>query len=161
MIVPNPGSGLHSLTEVMVLSETIYHKLETITNNYRPPSAVPEAVTLLKLSDEELVLFGDLNWDWLSTSASALKDLCDTLWLMQLINSQTRLNIKPMDKATLLDVILTSSPHKYSVLLELAPFFSIYKRFDEQAFLSDIDDSDPNLVCEMPDDDIAWNFFFF
>ena len=113
-IHPNPGSGLHSLTKVMVLSETIYHKLETITNNYRPPSAVPEAVTLLKLSDEELVLFGDLNWDWLSTSASKLKDLCDTLWLMQLINSQTRLNIKPMDKATLLYVILTSSPHKYS-----------------------------------------------
>ena len=33
-------------------------------------------------------------------------------------------------------------------------------RFDEQAFLRDILDSDLNLVYEMPDVDIAWDFFF-
>ena len=85
----------------------------TVVGCYRPPSAVHEAVTLLsvillKLSDKELVLFGDLNWDWLSTSSSTLKDLCDTLHLTQLINSPTRLNTKRMDKSTLLDVILTN-----------------------------------------------------
>lgn len=88
---------------------------------YRPPSALPEASTLLldslqNLSDSELILLGDLNWDWLSPSSNALKDICDVVHLTQLIQSPTRLNPKRMDKSTLLDIILTNAPHKYSAV---------------------------------------------
>ena len=152
----------------------------TVVGCYRPPSAVHEAVSLLsvlllKLSDKELFLFGDLNWDWLSTSSSMLH--ADTLHLTQLINSPTRLNTKHMDKSTLPGVILTNCPHKYSATgifcndvsdhcalacvrncnpLKTKPtnrfiFKRNYKRFDEQAFLRDIPDSDLILMYEMPD----------
>ena len=49
----------------------------TVVGCYRPPSDGQKAVTLLsdillKISDKEFVLFGELNWDWLSTSSSTL-----------------------------------------------------------------------------------------
>ena len=83
----------------------------------RPPPAVAGATALLsdflhKLPNEFIVL-GDLNWDWLSTS-SALRDICDALHLTQLVQSPTRLNPKQTDKYTLIDVILSNAPHKYS-----------------------------------------------
>ena len=89
----------------------------TVVGCYRPLSAVAGATVLLsdflhKLPNKFIVL-GDLNWDWLSTS-SALRDICDALHLTQLVQSPTRLNPKLMGKSTLIYVILTNAPHKYS-----------------------------------------------
>lgn len=160
----------------------------TVVGCYRPPSASHEAVGLLsdflhKFSDKEYVLLGDLNWDWLSTTSNSLKDICDTLNLSQLINSPTRLNSKNMDKSTLLDVILTNSPHKYSAvgifsndvsdhctvacvrnckLPKTKPRFIFkrnYKYLNEQPFAHDLYNSDLDLVCVMADVDLAWNYF--
>lgn len=89
----------------------------TVVGCYRPPSAAAGATALLsdflhKLPNEYIVL-GDLNWDWLLTS-SPLRDICDALHLTQLVQSPTCLNPKRMDKSTLIDIILTNAPHKYS-----------------------------------------------
>lgn len=158
----------------------------TVVGCYRPPLAVAGATALLfdflnKLPNEYIVL-GDLNWDWLS-STSALRDICDALHLTQLIQSPTCLNIKCMDKSTLLDVILTNAPHKYSAtgvfcndvsdhcmvacvrstkMIKTRPRFIFkrnYKCFNEQAFLHEVFHSDLNLVCLMDDVEIAWDYF--
>lgn len=135
----------------------------TVVGCYRPPSASPETTALLseilhKFSDNKLILLGDFNWDWLSTS-------------------------KHMDKSTLLDIILTNAPHKYTAvrvscndvsdhctiacvrsckLLKAKPQFIYkknYKSFNEQAFLHEVYHSDLNFVCEMADVELAWDFF--
>ena len=158
----------------------------TVVGCYCPPSAVAAATALLsdflhELSNEFIVL-GDLNWDWLLPS-SPLKDICDALNLTQLVQSPTRLNLKRMDKSTLIDVILTNSPHKYSAsgvlcndvsdhcmvacvknckMTKTKPRFIFkrnYKRINEQAFLHDIYQSDLNLVCFMDDVELAWDYF--
>lgn len=158
----------------------------TVVGCYRPPSAVAGATALLsdflnKLTNEYVVL-GDLNWDWLS-STSALRGICDALHLTQLIQSPTRLNIKCMDKSTLLDVILTNAPHKYSAtgvfcndvsdhcmvacvrntkMIKTRPRFVFkrnYKCFNEQAFLHEVFHSDLNWVYLMDDVEIAWGYF--
>lgn len=67
---------------------------------------------LHKLSDDDYVLLGDLKWDWLWTSSSSLKDICNDLNLSQLINSLTQLNPKNLDMSTLLHVTFTNSPRK-------------------------------------------------
>lgn len=51
---------------------------------YRPPSASFKATTLLSdilhsFPDSEFILLGNLNWDWLSISLNALKDICGIL----------------------------------------------------------------------------------
>ncbi len=83
---------------------------------YRTPSASSEAISLLtdmlhSWTNYDLVLMGDLNWDWLSPSSDSFKDICNSLCLDQLINSQTCLNGKDMSKSSLIDVILTNIPH--------------------------------------------------
>lgn len=58
-------------------------------------------------SDYDFVLLRDLNRHQLSKSSDLLKDICNALNLSQL-------NLKHVDKSTLLDVLLTNSPQKYS-----------------------------------------------
>ena len=66
------------------------------------------------LNFSELLLVCDLNLDWLTASSDNLKAVCDSLNLTQLINSSTRPNTKNPSKSSLLDLILTNAPHKYT-----------------------------------------------
>lgn len=75
---------------------------------YRPPSAASEAITSLtdllhNWTKSELILLGDLNWDWLSQMSDPLKGICDSLCLDQLINLPTWLNHKDLVKSYLYD----------------------------------------------------------
>ena len=83
---------------------------------YRPPSAKVESVdSLVKLmcgwGKNEMVLKGDLNWDWLSLNSEAIRGLCNILHLI--IHAVTRLNPKDISKSTFIDVIPTNNLHKY------------------------------------------------
>lgn len=69
-----------------------------------------------KLLYSEMILIGDLNWCWLKAVSDDLKMFCNSMNLTQLINSPTRPNLKCPDKSTLIDLILTNGPHKYSVV---------------------------------------------
>lgn len=42
------------------------------------------------------------------------KVLCDNLIFFQLVDSPTRPNMKSMEKSTLIDLVITNVPHKYS-----------------------------------------------
>lgn len=57
---------------------------------------------------------GDLNQDWLTSSSDQLKILCNTYNLTQIVNSVTRLNIKYPLKSSLIDLILTNTPHRFN-----------------------------------------------
>jgi hypothetical protein len=56
---------------------------------------------------------GDLNWEMFSTPAVLLSKL-DALNLKQIIKEPTRYNPKPVNMGTLIDIILTNLPSKYS-----------------------------------------------
>ena len=58
---------------------------------YRPPSAVKESLSLLanllsQLDYKEIMLLGDLNWDWLTTVSEDLKNLCISLNVTQIVD---------------------------------------------------------------------------
>ena len=59
------------------------------------------------------MLLGDLNWDMLNTSA-VLQSKLDALNLTQMINEPTRYNPKSVNTGTLIDIILTNLPSKYT-----------------------------------------------
>ena len=61
----------------------------------------------------EFVLLGDLNWDMLNTPA-VLQSKLDALDLTQIIKEPTRYNPKSVNKGTLIDIILTNWPSKYT-----------------------------------------------
>lgn len=155
---------------------------------YHPPSASSEAILLLtdmlhSWSNFDLVLMGDLNWDWLSQSSDSFKDICNSLCLEQLISSPTHLNGKSMSKSSLIDIILTNIPHVFSAigvfcndlsdhcaiscvrnfkLPKSSPRFIFkrqFKHFNEQAFLHDVYNSDLQLVSSIPDVVDAWDYF--
>lgn len=53
----------------------------TVVGCYRPPSAVKETLSSLanilsQLDYKEIVMLGDLNWDWLTTVSDDFKNLC-------------------------------------------------------------------------------------
>ena len=90
----------------------------TIIGCYRPPSAINDSVSSLtdllsKFGSSELILLGDLNWDWLSDKSINFKEVCDSLNLSQLIDSPTRINPSKPDSNSLIDIILTNAVHKY------------------------------------------------
>jgi len=62
----------------------------------------------------DTIVVGDLNWDWLRPISDAFKEQCDILNLTQLINTPTRPNPKCPEKSSLIDLILTNAPFKYS-----------------------------------------------
>lgn len=91
----------------------------TVVGCYRSPSASSEALNSISnyisgLNPGELVLVGDLNLDWLSSASDGLKTICNLLNLSQLIDSPTRPNIKYPSRSSLLDLIITNAPHKYT-----------------------------------------------
>ena len=90
----------------------------TVVGCYRPPSATKEALSSLqhllsKLNYNELLMAGDLNWDWLNAVSDEFKSFCDSINLIQLVNLPTRPNLKKSEKSTLIDLILTNVPHKF------------------------------------------------
>lgn len=58
----------------------------TVVGCYRPPTAVAETLIsltklLADLNYSEVVLTGDLSWDWLKSPSDALKNICVALYL--------------------------------------------------------------------------------
>lgn len=56
----------------------------TVVGCYRPPSPVADILlTLSQLLSQhqysEIILTGDLNWDWLKPASDSFKDLCSEL----------------------------------------------------------------------------------
>ena len=156
------------LFEILSLDITLsITSLLTVIGCYRSPSASQEALDQLAdlLADwqrlERLCWRGDLNWDWLSAGSDPLKRICTELNLTQIIPSPP--NVKSPDRSTLIGVILTNAPHKYSAtvfssdisdhctitcirdtrLLKIKP--CILKHFSR--------------VSLIPDINIAWNYF--
>ena len=58
---------------------------------------------VFELRDWELVLMGNLNWDWLSANSNSLKNICNELNLIRIYNIQ----ISRRD-------LLTNTPQKYN-----------------------------------------------
>ena len=61
----------------------------------------------------EFVLLGDLNWDMLNTPA-ILQSKLDALNLTQIIKEPTRYRPNSVNTGTLIDIILTNMPSKYT-----------------------------------------------
>uniref|UniRef100_A0A3P9KUZ7 C-type lectin domain-containing protein n=1 Tax=Oryzias latipes TaxID=8090 RepID=A0A3P9KUZ7_ORYLA len=57
---------------------------------------------LSRINYGELLMVGDLNWDWSSTASEEFKSLCDSINLSQLISQPTRPNTKCPEKSTLI-----------------------------------------------------------
>uniref|UniRef100_A0A669EJS2 Reverse transcriptase domain-containing protein n=1 Tax=Oreochromis niloticus TaxID=8128 RepID=A0A669EJS2_ORENI len=175
--------------EFLALDIKIVESLSiTAVGCYRPPSAVKETLVSLKhllskLKYNELLMAGDLNWDWLNIVSDDFKSFCDSVNLTQLVNLPTRPNIKSPDKSTLIDLILTNVPHKF---LSLGVFCNdlsdhcvvatcrntkipkckpriIYKRnfkiFNEQAFQYDLSMANWEYLNLIPDIHLAWDYF--
>ena len=92
----------------------------TVVGCYRPHSAIAEALTsltqlLVDLNYNEIILIGDLNWDWLNSKSDTFKDVCVSSNRTQLIENFTHPNLKFPDKSSLIDLFLTNAPHKYSM----------------------------------------------
>lgn len=160
----------------------------TVVGCYRPPSASSEALASLNnllstLDFNEILLTGDLNWDWLSPISDSFKSTCDSFNLTQLIDSPTRPNLKSPEKSSLLDLFLTNSPHKYSEIGVFANDLSDhcviatvrqaklpktrprivlkrqFKHFCEQAFHHDLWHIDWTKISLINDVELAWKFF--
>ena len=69
---------------------------------------------LSQLKCKEIVLVGDFNWDWLLQVSDPFKAQCLALNLTQIIESPTCLNPKCLSKSSLIDLLITNMPHKYS-----------------------------------------------
>ena len=151
---------------------------------YRPPSAshdyydkIVENIELASMLNKEIVIFGDLNFNYIideSLSSNPIH-LIETLFQMsQMISEPTR---RTLTSSTLLDVMLTSIPEKHSESRVLKTAFSDryslftvidatkslsnngghklikfrdYKNFDENEFLDDITGSEclENILSE-------------
>ena len=186
----------------VVLSESISKQLEflavnveivkglciTVVGCYRPPSALNDALQSLmhllsRLNYSEIVLAGDLNWDWLKPVSDDFKSFCDSVNFTQLINSPTRPNLKCPEKSTLIDLILTNVPHKFSAVGVFCNDLSDHcvvaairntkvpklkprvickrnlKHFNEQGFYHDLFHFNWSRIMLIPDVETAWTFF--
>ena len=84
-----------------------------IVGCYRPPPAIGNSMSTLvkslsQLQYNEIVVVGDLNWDWLTPVSDAFKAQCDSLNLTH--NNQIKTKLK---MSSLIDLIL-NFPFKYS-----------------------------------------------
>ena len=94
------------------------NKSLTVAACYRPPSAPSGALdTICELIvphlSSEFIVLGDLNWDMLNTLA-VLQSKLDSLKLTQISKEPTRYNPKSLNTGTLIDIILTNLPSKYT-----------------------------------------------
>lgn len=94
----------------------------TVAGCYRPPSApacalgaLSELIAPIYSTSSEFVLLGDLNWDMLNPPTTVQLQL-DALNLSQIFDARTRFNNMHPEKenGTLLDVILTNRPTRYT-----------------------------------------------
>jgi hypothetical protein len=162
------------------------NKSLTVAACYRPPSAPSCALdTICELIaphlSSELELLGDLNWDMLNTPA-ILQSKHDALDFTQMINEPTRYNPKSVNTDTLIVVILTNLPSKYTSAVfnqdlsdhcliacirngsatKRPPIITVkrsLKHFYEQAFLIDLARVSWNDIDLIPSVDDAWLFF--
>ncbi len=161
----------------------------TVFGCYRPPSASNDAISSLmhsvtSLNYKELVLLGDFNVNWLQSASDGFKAICDTLNLFQLVESPTRPNLKDSKKSTLIDLIFSNAPHKYSLASVYANDVSDYcviaivrdtkwpkhkpriitrrclRHFNEQGFLLDIAQYNWDRIFLIPDVESAWIYFY-
>ncbi len=161
----------------------------TIVGCYRPPSATSNTLTsltnsLASLNYKELILMGDFNLNWLLPVSGGFKVFCDTYNLFQLVDKPTRPNSKFPEKSTLLDLVLTNAPHKYSLASVFANDISDHcvvaevrdikmfkqkpriitkrcmKHFNIQGFLFDLAQFDWEKITLIPDIESTWNYFY-
>lgn len=161
----------------------------TVVGCYRPPSANCEALPslsrlLASLDFKELFLTGDFDLDWLSSVSDSFKSLCDSFNLKQLVNGSTRPNFKNPVKSTLLDLVLTNTPHKVSHMgifsNDLSDHCAVavvrqaklpkarslivlkrdFKHFCDQAFLRDLWEVDWKKISLINDVELAWDYFY-
>ncbi len=134
----------------------------TVVGFYRPPSTTSNTLSSLmqllsQLNFKEIILVGHYNWNWLSPVSDYFKGQCLSFNLTQVIESPTRLNPRCIDKSSLIDLLITNMPHKYSATGVFANDLSDHsvlgvirdtkpcvvqkrnlKHFIEQAFLHDL-----------------------
>jgi hypothetical protein len=162
------------------------NKSLTVAACYRPPSAPSCALdTICELIaphlSSELVLLGDLNWNMLNTPA-ILQSKLDALNLTQIINEPTRYLPKALNTGTLIDIILTNFPSKYTSAVfnqdlsdhcliacirngsavKRPPLITVkrsLKHFSEQAFLIDLAGVSWKDIDLIPSVEDAWIFF--
>ena len=117
----------------------------------------------------EFVLLGDLNWDMLNAPA-VLQSKLDALNLTQIIKETTRYNPKSVKMGTLIDIILTNLPSKYTYaafnqdlsdhcLIACITDKHSLKHFCEQAFLIDLARVSWKDIHLIPSVEDAWSFF--
>lgn len=175
--------------EFLALNVEIFKSLSiTVVGCYRPPSASREALSSLKLllsrlNYRELLMAGDLNWDWLNVVSDEFKSFCDSVSLSQLVNVPTRPNLKNPDKSTLIDLILTNVPHKFLSMGVFCNDLSDHcviatsrgskipkcksqvirkrnlKNFNEQAYHHDLSLINWGQLGLLPDVELAWTLF--
>ena len=111
-----------SLQSSVLLSRSVHKQFELLllksTSLKTSLSPLPPAIdTICELiaphQSSELVLPGDLNWNMLNTPA-ILQSKLDALNLKQIINEPTRYHPKAVNTVTLIDIILTNLPSKYT-----------------------------------------------
>ncbi|XP_052349929.1 uncharacterized protein LOC127915120 [Oncorhynchus keta] len=173
--------------QLLILKITLSrNKSLTVAACYRPPSAPSCALdTICELIAyhlaSEFVLLGDLNWDMLNTPA-VLQSKLDALNLTQIIKEPTRYNPNSVNKGTLIDVILTNWPSKYTsavfnqdlsdhcliacirygAAVKRPPLITVkrsLKHFCEQAFLIDLARVSGKDIDLIPSVEDAWSFF--
>ena len=159
-----------------------------IVGVYRPPSAGPESVhaladLLAKYLDNEMILLGDLNLNWITSASDRLKEVCSSLNLTQMITEPTRPNLKDISKGSLIDILLSNKPDKIVACgaFELGqsdhcPIACIrsthmpktktrmvikrnFRHFNEDMFLADLHQSGIHLTSEVSELQPALDFF--
>ena len=122
-----------------------------------------------------MLVLGDFNLNWLTNDSNSLKDMSDNLNLSQMIDELIRPNLKDPSKSILTDLILSDMKDKNTASGVFALGISDYcplvyvikarlerssskivikrnlKTFNEQAFLSDLADSNIHHTSEIPD----------
>ena len=127
------------------------------------------------------MLLGDLNWDMLNTPAIPQSKL-DALNLTQIVNEPTRHNTKAINMGTLIDIILTNQPSKYTsavfnqdlsdhhliacvrngAVVKRPPLITVkrsLKHFSELAFLIDLARVSWKDIDLIPSVEDPWLFF--
>lgn len=174
--------------ELLALQIMVANTPITTIGCYRPPSAVSETLSSLtellsNLCKSETILLGDLNWDWLSAKSESFMLICESLNLVQLISSPTRINPSKPDSDTLLDLMLTNMAHKHVAVGVFANDISdhctiacvrntklpksngltvlsrCFKHFSDQAFLHDLARLNWDRLKLIPTVDDAVEFF--
>ncbi len=151
---------------------------------YRPPSANRDSVKALgellaRYQNDELIITGDFNLNWLNSNSDYLKEIFGNLNLTQLITDPTRPDLKDHRNSTLIDLIFCNKADKIIAsgvfdlgLSDHCPTACIrsthlvkprskvvvkrnLKHFNKQAFLTDIELSDISSICRHTDAQLA------